>query len=924
MNTIETNWAASAIALFESASFVAVLVSHDQKIVHVNPHTERLLGYSSGALNDAPVSHLFVNEHPNPSLRFDADPALEADNGPTPVKLRHAKGDTTSFLVGVIPVKPPGGEPAMSFIIGRKTLPHDQMMAALQESQAQYRNILTNLQGMSYRAKNDHNWTLEHISDGSSAILGVAPEDFLSGAYTPGELVHPDDDEAVRKNIAEGLTKNRQIQHEFRIITPAGDTRWVLEKCHGVYDSNGKVTAIEGLIVDITESKLLRDRLRETEDTLQSFIENAPVAIAMFDRNMNYLATSKRWLTNFNLQEAVLGRNHYDVFPDLPKHWHDAHKTGLSGKIIKTPEDLFTRANGQEQWVRWEIHPWFDARGEVGGIILFSEDITEQKSASLERERINHALDAALDGIFMIDPVTLKFFYVNRGATAQTEYSEAELLQMTPADLALEFDLERLRALFQELIESKADRRVIETVHRSKSGRLIPVEVNLQYMTEAPGKHAILAVARDRTEQVNITRQLKHRDAILSAVNFVANKLLNATDWEVEMNVILSRLGHASNASRAYFFERNEDKITHRFEWCAAGIPPEIHNPVYQHMSFADSGFDRWSILFDEGSSVCGRVSEFPELERRHLIRQHIASIAVFPVIVNDKWRGFIGFDQCDSERMWSQQELDAMQVAASTLGAAIERSSAQQSLLRMNEELEKRVVERTRSLEYANRELEAFSYSVSHDLRAPLRAVVGFANILIEDFGEKLGEDGQRILRVIENNSLKMGSLIDDLIGFARIGKQDLVTQTTDMNALVNATISELQLREHTSLKIDVSPLPPAKCDAKLITQVLKNLLSNAMKYSALNPEPKISIEGKRENGHIVYSIKDNGVGFDMKYYDKLFGVFQRLHSNPEFEGTGIGLALVKRIIDKHEGRIWAEGIINEGATFSFSLPAA
>lgn len=499
---------------------------------------------------------------------------------------------------------------------------------------------------------------------------------------------------------------------------------------------------------------------------------------------------------------------------------------------------------------------------------------------------------------------------------------------MTPADLAPEFNLGQLRALFQELIDRKTDRSVIETVHRSKSGRLIPVEVNLQYMTEAPGKHAILAVARDRTEQVNITRQLKHRDAILSAVNFVANKLLNATDWEVEMNVILSRLGHASNASRAYYFERIKHKdgctVSQRYEWCAQGITSEIDNPAYQNMSLVASGYERWGELFDAGTPVCGQVNDFPEKERIHLIKQHIYSIAVFPIVVNDEWQGVVGFDQRDSERVWSQQELDAMQVAASTLGAAIERSAAQQSLLRMNEELEKRVIERTRSLEYANRELEAFSYSVSHDLRAPLRAVVGFANILIEDFGEKLGEDGQRILRVIENNSLKMGSLIDDLIGFALIGKQDLVTQTIDMNALVNATINELQLREHSSLEIDVSPLPSAKCDAKLITQVLKNLLSNAMKYSALNPEPKISIEGKRENGHIVYSIKDNGVGFDMKYYDKLFGVFQRLHSNPEFDGIGIGLALVKRIIDKHGGRIWAEGIINDGATFSFSLPAA
>ncbi len=925
---IDALWADSAIALFESAAFVVVLVNNEQQIVRVNPHTERLLGYPPGDLNGKSAHLLIIPEGSSDHLNFSSDPTLRSEAAPKRVRMRSAESNDIQFLIGVIPVTPPGGQPDLSLIIGRPTMPHDNAEEALRLSQEKYREILANLQGMSYRAKNDHNWTLEHVSEGSKEILGIDPEDFMSGKYTLGELVHPDDIDEVRSNLDVGLKHRRQIQHEFRIITPDGDLRWVLEKCHGIYNTAGEITAIEGLLIDITESKQLRDRLRETEDTLQSFIDNVPVAIAMFDRNMNYLATSKRWLTNFNLKHEVVGRNHYEVFPNLPEHWLQAHQKGLSGKIIQQPEDLFIRPNGSEQWVRWEIHPWFDASGQVGGIMIFSEDISQQKAASIERDRINHALDAALDGIFMLDPETLRFFYVNRGATEQTGYSKEELLQMTPDDLAPEFNLEELKALFKELVEGDSNKRVVETVHQTKCNRLIPVEVSLQYMPEASGKHSILAVARDRTEQINITQQLKHRDAILSAVSFVANNLLNTADWEAEMPEILARLGQASNASRAYFFDRHDDdgapKVTQRYEWCAPNIQSEINNPFYQNMSLAESGFGRWGDLFDQGVSVYGSINDFPKSERTHLEIQGICSIAVFPIIVNDTWQGIIGFDQCDPNRKWSKQEMDAMQVSASTLGAAMERSAAQLALLRLNEELEQRVIERTRSLEYANRELEAFSYSVSHDLRAPLRAVVGFSNILIEDFGESLGEDGQRILRVIENNSLKMGSLIDDLISFARIGKKDLQTHETDMNALVNSVINDLNLREHNTLEIEINDLPPSQCDAKLIAQVLHNLLSNAMKYSALNPKPKITIEAHLENGTVIYSVHDNGVGFDMKYYDKLFGVFQRLHSNPEFEGTGIGLALVKRIIDKHGGRIWAEGKINEGATFRFSLPAA
>lgn len=916
------------MALFESAPFMVALVDHEKKVLAVNPHTERLLGYTKGALNKIDIQLLLSSRDTQAAFPFNVDPAHHQECEPLHVLVRAADGQELDFRIGLIPVTPPGGQPESWLILGAALLLQDDFEAKLKESQAEYRKILSNLKAMSYRAKNDHNWTFEHVSEGSVAIFDIEPKDFLNGNFTPGELVHPNDIASVREHVEQGLSNRRQIQHEFRIITPKGNTRWVLEKCHGVYDSNQNVVAIEGLIIDITESKELSERLRETEETLQSFIDNAPVAIAMFDVNMNYLAHSKRWLVNFNLEENVVGRNHYDVFPNLPKSWYEAHKAGLSGKIVKNSEDLFVRADGREQWVRWEIHPWLDAQGEVGGIMLFSEDITEQKAASAERERISHALDAALDGIFMLDPVTLKFFYVNHGATIQTEYTEAELLKMTPADLAPEFDIKRLRALFKGLIEGTTNRRVIETVHKTKSGQLIPVEVNLQFMTESSGKHTILAVARDRTEQVNITRQLKDREAILSAVTFVATKLLNAPSWEAEMPRLLEKLGTASKASRAYYFERHleeaEMTVSQRYEWCDEGVKREINNPFYQNMPLEKSGFIRWGGFFNAGESVHGSIHDFPESERDQLRAQDIHSIAIFPIMINHEWRGIVGFDQCEPNKSWSQQELDAMQASASAIAAAIERSEAQQSLMHMNEELEKRVVERTRSLEYANRELEAFSYSVSHDLRAPLRAVVGFANILIEDFGEKLGEDGQRILRVIENNSLKMGSLIDDLIGFARIGKQDLLTHQTDMNALVRSVSTELNLREHQHLVLTVEDLPPARCDAKLIGQVLQNLMSNAMKYSSLNPTPKITISAEHDGQFINYHVQDNGVGFDMKYYDKLFGVFQRLHSNPEFEGTGIGLALVKRIIDKHGGRIWAKGRINEGATFSFSLPAA
>ena len=243
------------------------------------------------------------------------------------------------------------------------------------------------------------------------------------------------------------------------------------------------------------------------------------------------------------------------------------------------------------------------------------------------------------------------------------------------------------------------------------------------------------------------------------------------------------------------------------------------------------------------------------------------------------------------------------------------QRKQAEEEIMILNEELEKRVRERTE-------EMESFSYSVSHDLRAPLRAINGYANILEEDYNDRLDEEGKRLLKEVQQNARKMGVLIDDLLAFSRLGRKEIERSAIDMNRLAKQAIKETELasRHHASIKL--WPLLPAKGDPALLQNVLNNLVSNAVKYSGKNEKPFIEIRSKRGNGELIYSVKDNGVGFDMQYEGKLFGVFQRLHSADEFPGTGVGLAMAKRIISKHKGRIWAQGKLNEGATFYFSLP--
>ena len=244
----------------------------------------------------------------------------------------------------------------------------------------------------------------------------------------------------------------------------------------------------------------------------------------------------------------------------------------------------------------------------------------------------------------------------------------------------------------------------------------------------------------------------------------------------------------------------------------------------------------------------------------------------------------------------------------------------------RSHHHLEAQVAQRTQALEGTNAELESFSYSVSHDLRAPLRAIHGFARILLEDHHAQLDPEAQRLLGVIDQNTRRMGQLIDDLLAFSRLGRKEIGSSPVNMEELAHAVADEVQRADAGrtgSLAIQVGSLPPATGDRALLRQVFSNLLQNAAKFTRDRAEARVEVGSHPDGDQAVYFVKDNGAGFDARYADKLFGVFQRLHSTEQFDGTGVGLAIVKRIVQRHGGKVWAEGAVDHGATFYFTLPA-
>jgi len=248
--------------------------------------------------------------------------------------------------------------------------------------------------------------------------------------------------------------------------------------------------------------------------------------------------------------------------------------------------------------------------------------------------------------------------------------------------------------------------------------------------------------------------------------------------------------------------------------------------------------------------------------------------------------------------------------------------NEALESEIKERKEVEKLIEYRTRLLEVTNKELESFSYSVSHDLRAPLRAIDGYSRMILRDQADKLDKEAIRKFGLIRSSTQMMGKLIDDLLSFSRLGRLEISMSSLDMESLINDVWKELQIiYPSRKLNIHMATMPSGWGDQTLIRQVYSNLLSNAIKYTQSRSEACIETGGYTDGDENIYYVKDNGVGFDMDYYDKLFGVFQRLHSADDYEGTGVGLAIVQRIIHRHGGRVWAEAEVEKGAVFYFTL---
>jgi PAS domain S-box-containing protein len=479
--------------------------------------------------------------------------------------------------------------------------------------------------------------------------------------------------------------------------------------------------------------------------------------------------------------------------------------------------------------------------------------------------------------MWVYDLETLAFLEINDAAVARYGYSRQEFLQMRISDIRPGADAERL------LADVRSPRPVLqysgEWRHRLRDGRLIDVEI-ASHTLQFRGHSAALVVVHDVTDRKQAEAALRRSEARKAAILEAALDCVITIDDEgrvVDFNPA---------AERTFAYQHHEVVGRPLAELI---IPPDLRQAHINGLArYRQTGSHAVLNRRIELRGMRSDGTEFP------------VELAITPIQGHERPM-FTGYIRDISDR-----------------------KRAEEDLLRLNAELEERVVQRTAQLEAAVEELEAFSYAVSHDLRAPLRAIDGFSQVLLEDHGNVLNEDARSVLGRVRAASQRMAELIDDLLDLSRLTRAEMVWQPIDVTALaerIAADLKKTDLNRNATFRIEKGLL--ARGDERLLRVALENLLSNAWKFTGRVAEAQIEVGRMNGTKTDVFFVRDNGAGFDMNHAHKLFGVFERLHSVREFPGTGVGLTTVRRVVHRHGGRVWADAAVGRGATFFFTLRA-
>jgi len=781
------------------------------------------------------------------------------------IRILSGKGNLKYCNIIGAPVFNAQGEPVFMSGTYMDISVRKQSEIALRDSETRYRSFF----------ENSMDAILLTSPDGG--IISANPAACEMFGYTENELITIGRDGVIDKDdprlpyLLKVREKENKVKGELIFIRKNGN-KFPAELASATFQSSDGKANTSMIIRDITERSKAEADLRSSEEKYRYLFANNPLPMWAYDiKTLAFLAVN----------DAAIEKYKYSREEFL----------NMTIAEIRPPEDVFRLKRDVEQprpvfqysgeWrhqlkdgtvIDVEIISHQLSIGDHDSALVVAQDITSRKQAEATLRKQAELLEMAHDSILIRDEDSI-ITYWNRGAEECYGFMSIEALGMESHALLKTDFLVPIEVINAELAEK--GRWEGELMHTRKDGTQITVASRWQLQRGSDNSIAILEINNDITARKQAEEKLSEALSYTSNIIRTSPQAIIVTDPE---GIVLLW----NEAAETIFGWRQDETL-----WKI--------NPIIPVGKEEDAHVLQMEVLAGE------TITNF-ETERVHKTGSLIdVSFSASPLRnTSGKITGIL-----------------------SIIADISERKKAEMEIRSLNNDLELRVIDRTAQLQVANNELEAFSYSVSHDLRAPLRGIDGFTRILLDDYSPLLDEEGIRICNVIRDNTMRMGQLIDDLLAFSRLGRFELNKSWIDMNLLVNSVFNEIaDMQSSGRIVFNVGMLSKSFCDPNLIRQVWVNLLSNAIKYSSKKEKAIINVSSTNEEAMSVFSVSDNGAGFDMEYYNKLFGVFQRLHSPRDFEGTGVGLASVQRIVKRHGGDVWAEGKEGEGATFYFSLP--
>ncbi len=696
---------------------------------------------------------------------------------------------------------------------------------------------------------------------------------------------------------------------------------------------------------------------REKENALESLrdvFERITDGVIALDKNWHFTYLNRRAarLLDREKPEELLGKNIWREYPEAVgqpfyKAYHRAMETQqpvflqdyyepwkrwFENRIYPSPDGLtiyFTdvtekkqneiRLNESEKRYRYlfENSPVALYEGDISNMRRYLKEVLPSKMRRAGREAVSRYLEEHPE-VVKECVKRVKIVGINReGARLYNLSTETEFL----SNLERLYSLNSNRLLRKLILMAAIDESEYEgeTEIKTHDGRAKSIYIRILGYARETGEerksYAIIA-ATDITGLKKVESLLNRKVKELTVLNRLAEVSMEVGNPKEYGDRVTRMVEEAVNPDVVLFYLVEGERLK---------LLSSVKGKAVAYLSE--------NIDLRVGLCLCGLVAEYRKAiyssdiwkDKRCKLNEcrdaGITSYAGFPLMGKGGVGGVLAIGSVAKRDFKDEGEF--LETIAGEVSIGLQNIDLLNQLKKSEAALEREVEVRTSELVKANKELEAFSYSVSHDLRAPLRAVDGFSQILYEEYSSRLDDEARRIIGIIRKNTEKMGQLIDDLLAFSRIGRKSIKPAEIDMSGLVRSIFDELTTRDDRErIEFTVEDLPRAFADPSLIRQVISNLISNAIKFTSKNENPSIRVGYRRNHERLVYFVRDNGIGFDMKYSNKLFQIFNRLHSEDEYEGTGVGLSIVKRIIEKHGGEVWAEGTKNEGATFYFSFP--